>query len=64
MMVKQYSRHIFIAKGLPTCANFTHQKTLKVKRQFPDAAEAILDKFFVDDYLDCLKKPHKTIAGA
>ena len=46
VMVYQYSRHIFGAKDSPTCSNFALQKTAKdIIRKFPDAAQAVLDKF-------------------
>ena len=65
VMVYQYSRHIFGAKDSPTCANFGLQKTVKDNiRRFPDAAQAVLDKFYIDDYLDSLETPHEALSRA
>ena len=65
VMVYQYSRHIFGAKDSPTCANFALQKTAKDNiRKFPDAAQAVLDKFYMDDYLDSLETPHEALSRA
>ena len=64
-MVYQYSRHIFGAKDSPTCANFALQKTAKNNpRKYPDAAQAVLDKFYMDDYLDSLETPHEALCRA
>ena len=47
---------------MPTCANFALQKTAKDNiRKFPDAAQAVVDKFYMDDYLDSLETPHETL---
>ena len=63
VMVYQYSRHIFGAKDSPTCANFALQKTAKDNiRKFPDAAQAVLVKFYMDDYLDSLETPHEALS--
>ena len=51
VMVYQYSRHIFGANDSPTCPNFALQKTAKDNiRKFPEAAQAVLDKFYMNDY--------------
>ena len=58
VMVYQYTRHIFGAKDLPTCANYALQRTAKDNsRQYPDASQAVLEKFYMDDYLDSLDEP-------
>ena len=65
VMVYQYSRQIFGAKNSQTCANFALQKTAKDNiRRFPDAAQAVLDKFYMDDYLDSLEIPHEALSRA
>ena len=65
VMVYQYSRQIFGAKDSPTCANFALQKTAKDNiRRFPDAAQAVLDKFYMDDYLNSLETPHEALSRA
>ena len=65
VMVYQYSRHIFGAKDSPTCASFALQKTAKDNtRRFPDAAQAVLDKFYMDEFLDSLETPHEALSRA
>ena len=55
----------FGAKDSPTCANIALQKTVKDNiRKFPDAAQAVLDKFYMDDYLDSLETPHEALSRA
>ena len=49
----QYTRHIFGAKDSPTCANFALQQTGRDNQaQFLEVANAIEEKFYMDDYLD------------
>ena len=65
VMVYQYSRHIFCAKDLPNCANLAIQKTAKDNtRKYPDVAEAVLDKFYMDDHSDSLETPHEALSRA
>ena len=65
VMVYQYSRHIFGAKDSPTCAKFALQKTAKDNiRRFTDAAQAKLDKFYMDHYLDSLETSHEALSRA
>ncbi|XP_075250920.1 uncharacterized protein LOC142343117 [Convolutriloba macropyga] len=65
VMVYQYTRHIFGAKDSPTCANYTLQRTAKDNsRQYPDASQAVLEKFYMDDYLDSLDEPEKALKRA
>ena len=65
VMVYQYSQHIFGAKHSPNCTNFVLQKTAKDNiRKFPDAVQAVLDKFYIDNYLDSLETPHEALIRA
>ena len=65
VMVYQYTRHIFGAKDSPTCANYALQRTAKDNsRQYPDASQAVLEKFYMDDYLDSLDEPEKALKRA
>ena len=58
----QYTRHIFGAKDSPTCVNYALQRTAKDNAKFyPEAAKAILEIFYMDDYLDSVESPEKTI---
>ena len=53
MVVHQYTRHIFGARDLPTCANFALQKTASDNQvEYPEAASAVVQKIYMDDYLD------------
>ena len=58
MVVHQYTRHIFGARDSPTCANYALQRTaIDNQAMFPDAASAVLEKFYMDDYLDSFEDP-------
>ena len=62
VVVYQYTRHIFGAKHSPTCANYALQRTARDNAKFyPEAAKAVLENFYMDDYLDSLESPEKTI---
>ena len=53
MVVHQYTRHIFGARGSPTCAIFALQKTATDNMStYPEAASVVNEKFYRDDYLD------------
>ena len=53
-----YTRHIFGARDSPTCANYALQRTtMDNQAMFPDAASAVLEKFYMDDYLDSFEDP-------
>ena len=53
VVVHQYTRHIFGARDSPTCTNFALQKTASDnKAEYPEAASAVVQKFYMDDYLD------------
>ena len=53
VVVHQYTRHIFGARDSPTCANFALQKTTSDNQaEYPEAASAVVQKFYMDDYLD------------
>ncbi|XP_063717837.1 uncharacterized protein LOC134844942 [Symsagittifera roscoffensis] len=58
VVVHQYTRHIFGARDSPTCANYALQRTaMDNQAMFPDAASAVLEKFYMDDYLDSFEDP-------
>ena len=62
VVVYQYTRHIFGAKDSPTCANYALQRTARDKAKFyPEAAKAVLENFYMDDYLDSVESPEKAI---
>ena len=60
--VFQYTRHIFGAKSWPTCANFAVQQVASDnKDDFPQAAEAVFDSFYVDDFVKSFESVNKAI---
>ena len=62
VVVYQYTRHIFGANDSPTCANYALQRTARDNAKFyPEAAKAVLENFYMDDYLDSVESPEKAI---
>ena len=62
VVVYQYTRHIFGAKDSPTCANYALQRTARDNDKFyPEAAKAVFENFYMDDYLDSVESPEKAI---
>ena len=62
VVVYQYTRHIFGAKDSPTCANYALQRTARdIAKPYPEAAKAVLENFYMDDYLDSVQSPEKAI---
>ena len=58
----QYTRHIFGPRDSPTCAYFALQKTARDNQVlFPDAASAVMQKFYMDDYVDSFPEPEKAL---
>ena len=52
-VVCQYTRHIYGAKDSPTFANYALQRTAQDNvSQYPEAAIAVLESFYMGDYLD------------
>ena len=62
VVVYQYTRHIFWAKDLPTCANYALQRTARDNvNQYPEATKAVLENFYMDDYSDSVESPEKAL---
>ena len=60
--VYQYTRQIFGAKDSPTCANFALQRTARDhEKEYPDAAKAVHEKFYMDDYMDSMESPDEAL---
>ena len=60
--VLQYTRHIFGSKDSPTCANFALQQAARDNQnKFPEAAKAVQQKFYMDDYLDSIDCPERAL---
>ena len=56
--VYQYTRHIFGAKDSPTCFIYALLRTARDNNSdFPEAAQAVSQKFYMDDYLDSMESP-------
>ena len=62
VVVHQYTRHIFGAKDSPTCANYALQRTASDNaKKYPEAAKAVLENFYMDDYLDSVESPERAL---
>ena len=57
-----YTRHIFGAKDSPTWANYALQRTARDKViQYPEATKAVLENFYMDDYLGSVESPERAL---
>ena len=62
VVVYQYTRHKFGAKDSPICANCVLQRTARDNvSQYPEASKAVLENFYMDDYLDSVESPEKAL---
>ena len=62
VVVGQYTSHIFGAKDSPTCANYALQRTARDNvREYPEATRAVLENFYMDDYLDSVDSPERAL---
>ena len=62
IVVHQYTRHIFGAKDPPTCANYALKRTARDNaKEYPEAAKAVLENFYMDDYLDSVESPERAL---
>ena len=60
--VFQCTRHLFGAKDSPTCANYALRRTaVDNQDRYPDAAYAVLNNFYMDDYLGSVKNPETAL---
>ena len=58
----QYTHHIFGAKDLPVCANYALQRTTRDNNShYPEATKAVLENFYMDDYLDSVESPERAL---
>ena len=56
--VYQYTRLKFGAKDSPTCANYALLRTARDNNSdFPEAAQAVCQKFYMVGYLDSMESP-------
>ena len=62
VVVYQYTRNIFGAKDSPTCAKYALQLTARDNvSQYPEAAKAVLENFYLDDYLDSVESSERAL---
>ena len=62
VVVHQYTRHIFGPKDSSTCASYALQRTSSDNaREYPKAAKAVLENFYMDDYLDSVESPERAL---
>ena len=62
IVVHQYTCQIFGEKDLPTCANYALQRTASDNaKKYPEAAKAVLENFYMDDYLDSVESPERAL---
>ena len=53
---------IFGAKDSPTCANYALQRTASDNaKEYPEAAKAVLENFYMDDFLDSVESPARAL---
>ena len=62
VVVYQNTRHIFGAEDSPTCANYALQRTARENvSQYPEATRAVLENFYMYDYLDSVESPERAL---
>ena len=62
IVVHQYTCHIFGAKDSPTCAIYALERTAcDNAKQYPEAAKAGLENFYMDDYIDSEESPERAL---
>ena len=62
VVVYQYTRHIFGAKDSPICANYAMHRTVRDNgRQYPEATKAVVENFYIKDYLDSVESSERAL---
>ena len=62
VQIYEYQRHVFGAKNLPTCANYTLKRVaIDNEDEFPIAAKTIQNNFYKDDFIKSVETPEKAI---
>ena len=62
VVVYQNTRHIFGDKESSTCAIYTLQRTARdITGQYPEASNAVLENFCMDDYLDSVESTERAL---
>ena len=62
VQIYEYQRHLFGAESSPTCANYALTRVgLGNEREYPIAASAIQNKFYMDDLIKSVEIPEEAI---
>ena len=62
VQIYEYQRHVFGAKSSPTCANYALKRVgLDNEKEYPIAAKAIRNNFYMDDFLKSVETPEEAI---
>ena len=62
VVVHKYTRHIFGKIDSPTCANYAIQRMASDNaKEYPEAAKAVLENFYMDYYLDSVESPERAL---
>ena len=62
VVVHQYTHHIIGAIDSPTRANYALQRTARDNiSQYTEAIKAVLENFYIDDYLDSVESPERAL---
>ena len=62
VQIYKYQRHVFGAKSSPTCANYALQRVgLDNEKEYPIAAKAIQNNFYMDDFIKSVETPEEAI---
>ena len=62
VQIYEYQRHVFGAKSSPTCANYALTRVaIDNEDEFPIAAKAIQNNFYMDDFIKSVETPEEAI---
>ena len=62
VQIYEYQRHVFGAKSSPTCANYALKRLgLDNEKEYPIAAKAIQNNFYMDDFIKSVEIPEEAI---
>ena len=61
VQIYEYQRHVFGAKSSPTCANYALKVGLDNEEEYPIAAKAIQNNFYMDDFIKSVKTTEEAI---
>ena len=62
VQIYEYQRHVFGAKSSPTCANYALKLLgLDNEKEYPIAAKAIQNNFYMDDFIKSVETPEEAI---